>query len=579
SPITLLLRWSAAQVAVLALFTPWMALYLSNAITFQAAPAFNFGVFMRLTATVFALGITTYIENYAAIVAVFTLLALVGISWIMVRGLPRGVTVAVKWGTVLCLLVVAVPPLLIYVLSLTPASFFAPKIQARYLLILLPAYLLLLSLGILFLARSSRWLSAVAFALVAGAMLFSLNGYYGERVRRDQYATLAQMVNSFAAPGDAIVLNTDQEWPTFLYYLDPGRTWNWVPVPNGSKVDDDGAHRVAVQAKQYKAVWLVTIPDALEKDPGKRVEQALAKQWAKQYEQSFGDKRLTLYADGPRELAQVPPGNFRPLAPRADYFGGGLRLVGLDLPVVEARPGDTVQVVTYWATASPATVKTQMRSANMSGEAPAESKATIVAGPLTRVESTFIIPPGSNPGRYVFTAVAPESELGSQYLTNLQVLPPRPLGQPARLGGELTTALNVRLGDSIELSGYDLENKSYRAGDHVPLTLYWKALGPVATNYTVFVHLLGSQYNPTGGNFLWGQVDNLPVGGTLSTMAWPAGQLIADPYQLPISKHAPPGLYKLEVGMYDADGKRLHLFDKGGKDFGDAIIVDSIEIK
>ncbi|MGE5139656.1 MAG: glycosyltransferase family 39 protein, partial [Rudaea sp.] len=77
SPITLLLRWSAAQVAVLALFAPWMALYLSNAITFQAAPAFNFGVFMRLTATVFALGITTYIENYAAIVAVFTLLALV----------------------------------------------------------------------------------------------------------------------------------------------------------------------------------------------------------------------------------------------------------------------------------------------------------------------------------------------------------------------------------------------------------------------------------------------------------------------------------------------------------------------
>jgi hypothetical protein len=56
--------------------------------------------------------------------------------------------------------------------------------------------------------------------------------------------------------------------------------------------------------------------------------------------------------------------------------------------------------------------------------------------------------------------------------------------------------------------------------------------------------------------------------------------LIADPYAVPIQPNAPRGLYKIEIGLYDAaTGTRLRVFDSHGQDMGDAVVVGEIEIK
>jgi uncharacterized membrane protein len=580
-------RWIIAQLAVLALFAPWLALYLQNAATWGAAPPFDLSLFLRLAGTVFALGVTTYIENYAWVVLGFTLLAALGAVWAVAglrqnsrnplhgfalgsRSIPSD---GIGWGALFALVIVLVPAALIYVLSLTPAAVFAPKIQARYLLILLPAYMLLIALGILFLSRN-RYVAAVALVLVAAAQTFTLNDYFHERVLRDEYFTLANVVNAFVLPGDGIVLNTDQEWPTFLYYL--RQPLAWVGVPNGTRVDATVAHRVAVQAQQFRAVWVVTIPDALDQDPQHLVEAELARYWGKQYEQTIGDKRLTLYAAQVRNVKDVPPENFAPQFARADEFDSRLSLSGVDLPVREAQPGDTARVVTYWASEDLANVRVSLRRPD--GVIVADQTVSISIGAHERAQADLVVPPDT-PSTELY--VVAQARLKQMPIGSIRITP-RGVESGA---GAMTRALDYRLGESFRLVGDDLPRREFRTGDSstgsgVPLTLFWKTDRPVTTSYTAFVHLLGAQYNPVQDNFLWGQVDRIPVEGRLPTSAWTPGQLIADPYSIPIQANAPPGLYRIEVGLYEAaTGTRLRVFDANGKEVGDAAVVGEVEIR
>ncbi len=112
--------------------------------------------------------------------------------------------------------------------------------------------------------------------------------------------------------------------------------------------------------------------------------------------------------------------------------------------------------------------------------------------------------------------------------------------------------LEARLGRSIELVGYDLEPEEPVPGGTLHLTLYWRAVARPASPYTVFTHLLGE------GETLVGQQDNMPVQDTLPTTCWQPGEFVADPYDIPVAADAEPGVYVLEVGMYDLlTGERL----------------------
>jgi hypothetical protein len=76
------------------------------------------------------------------------------------------------------------------------------------------------------------------------------------------------------------------------------------------------------------------------------------------------------------------------------------------------------------------------------------------------------------------------------------------------------------------------------------LTLTWQAVEPVSDDYTVFVHLLA------GGDAKAAQVDTRPCGGECPTNAWQPGEIIVDRYQLAMGPDAPPGPYRLAVGLY-----------------------------
>ncbi len=569
-----ILAWLIANLLAAALFAPWMVLYLQNAAAWSAAPAFDFSLFLKLVATVLPLGVTTNIDNYAALTIALTLLAaipVIGILYSVFRrrslNTEHGSLITDHWTLnaehgslntdhwLLFTLIVALPPILLYALSLTPVSFFAPKIQARYLLVLSPAYVMLLALGIATLRKFSIYLALAATLFVLAANAFVLNEYYADRRLTDDYATLANTINSFARQGDVVLLDTDQEWPTFLYYL--RAPLEWLGAPNGKPMDAGAADALAQQARaRGSAVWLVTIPDALATDPQHLLETRLARAMGKQYERTVGDKRLTLYAPAPRDFVNVARENFAPQYPRADQVDMNARLLGFDLPVRELNAGDTLRLVTYWSAAYPAMVS--VRVAGL-----ISTTLQMPAGALLRYENDFAIPPDAA-GDFAVT-------VNQITLARVRISPRAAIANAV----SIAHPVDYRFGDAIHLVGYDLPVANYRAGDTVPITLYWRADRPIDQSYTAFVHVLGAQFNPLTNNPLWGQIDRVPRDGAYPTTAWLPNEIVPDAYRVPIDSHLPAGAYKIEIGLYDpATGARLPV-DAGG----DSVIVAEISIR
>jgi 4-amino-4-deoxy-L-arabinose transferase-like glycosyltransferase len=134
--------------------------------------------------------------------------------------------------------------------------------------------------------------------------------------------------------------------------------------------------------------------------------------------------------------------------------------------------------------------------------------------------------------------------------------------------------LDVRLrhqasGDEIRLVGYSLLEERLAAGDIAPLTLFWQVDQTPSQRYKVFVHLLDP------GNHIVGQRDAEPGGGARLTTLWSPGETIVDNYGLPIHPGTPPGVYRIEVGLYDpATGERLTQPDGAGQVWLEPLVVE-----
>jgi hypothetical protein len=132
----------------------------------------------------------------------------------------------------------------------------------------------------------------------------------------------------------------------------------------------------------------------------------------------------------------------------------------------------------------------------------------------------------------------------------------------------------TRLGDEINLLGYELLTPSVQPGDTARLLLYWQAGGKIERDYTVFTHLLG----PDG--LLRGQMDRQPVNGLWPTSRWQEGDVVADRYDIPLDPDAPPGDYQVEVGMYLLEtGERLPLVQGGERLESDRLLVGPVRVE
>jgi hypothetical protein len=126
------------------------------------------------------------------------------------------------------------------------------------------------------------------------------------------------------------------------------------------------------------------------------------------------------------------------------------------------------------------------------------------------------------------------------------------------------------LGDALELLGYRLETPQAVPGGQVRLTLYWHARQRVRTDYTAFVHLLDE------AGEMRGQHDSQPVSGAYPTTIWSPEKVIADHHVVPVDADAPPGQYRLAVGLYDlVTMHRLPALNSAGRRLdGDRLLLE-----
>jgi hypothetical protein len=278
-------------------------------------------------------------------------------------------------------------------------------------------------------------------------------------------------------------------------------------------------------------------------------------------------------------------------------FAVGIRFLGFSMGSSTFRPGDTLEFSLFWKALEDVqgnyTVALTLEDSGGQTWAEIEGPPATSAyptsqwakGQLARGIRRLTIPANVPPGRYNLVISLHGAEDGSavpiqRWLFNWGY--EYPLGSVEVQGRERQTnppasigyATAARLGDGIELLGYDLDKLEVEAGGSLRLTLYWHALEDGKESYSVFNHLIDGQER------IWGQMDGVPGGGALPTSGWIAGEYITDEYVIPVKEEAPPGEYLIETGMYDPQTmRRLPLFDAQGVPVGDRVLLKATPIR
>jgi 4-amino-4-deoxy-L-arabinose transferase-like glycosyltransferase len=267
-------------------------------------------------------------------------------------------------------------------------------------------------------------------------------------------------------------------------------------------------------------------------------------------------------------------------------LGEQMELLGYNLSPITFRPGDPLPLTLFWRAESDLDedyfVLLQLRAEDSTSwtlhrERPAEGSYPTKLwehGEVVREHLDARIPAHVPSGRYTLMAGLADAESGEEVgLVSLAELAvegrPRAFEVPP-----MQDPLEVNLGDQVELLGYALDTTELKAGGKLSLTLYWKALAEIDASYTVFIHLLDAE------DKIWGQRDSLPGNGMLPTTGWLPSEVIADPYDVSVQPDAPPGLYVIQIGMYQAEtGERLPIINQKGQVVNDRVLLGEITVQ
>lgn len=278
-------------------------------------------------------------------------------------------------------------------------------------------------------------------------------------------------------------------------------------------------------------------------------------------------------------VVQVVNGRIPHIAtPPAGTFGDELQLIG-----VETRLPD--ELTLYWQALQPPTQAYEVVLTLLDGNgvpqqtivnsAPGFTVFTnLAAGQLLR--DPYIIPlPDDAPAAYTVQLALrqpgtefplPIREANGDVTINIARLkrPPTETAVPPT-----ATPVGTQFGDSILLSHASMP-ATVSLTEPLELTLYWQAMGPIAEDYTVFVHLLTPE-----GAFVLGQ-DGQPLGGLYPTSFWGEGEKVVDGRSW--FTDVPPGEYQLQVGLYLlATGQRLPVSGPNNE-LGDRVMLGTIQL-
>jgi hypothetical protein len=557
-PLGFLLRWCALQVLALALFVPWVLLFLAQP---RAKPVLIYPIdlvtWTRAVLTALPIGISAYLERWTLVTLAATALFLLPL--VILRRRPAVLLTAY--------VPILIGPALLYGLSYPNPVLYAPNLSVRYLMLFLPLYCGLVALGLLLVARRARPVAALLGLAAVAVCLWTTNDLYWSRYRKDEYRTIASFIHSYALPGDAIVLNSDWDWPVFEYYAGTSMPRYGIGTDR-PQTAESAAGLLGGWLDRHPGIWLVTLNDAYDSDP-----QGHIRRWLEGHARVIADftvdnKRLTYFS----RLAGTTLDRrvlTRPQRTLSWPDGSAPAVVGYDWPVDEAVAGDRLRVATYWRGLGGgshlelvAPTGEVMRRVGAARPAFFEREFTPGIG-SARIDQELPLSPRLQPGRYSVrlaeTVGGQEIQLGR--LGDLRIRPPERPPKPALAPpSPPLPKRDDRFGGDIALVGVVVPDRLPAAGESLRLRLLWQAIRAMERPYTAFAQLVGSTPNPATGNPVWAQLDGAPD-REAPTSDWLPGDLALDERALPLGT-LPAGRYRLIVGLYDPDGgARLKLPD------------------
>ncbi len=320
-------RCFAVQAALGAAYVPWILAqtqFLSGKASARTSEwsLGTAGEIAGQTLTAFSAGIAVPAEQAQVIALTFGVVALLGaLSSLNAERQKR-------WGPIFYL---SVPGVIAWLVNPIMPFFFP-----RYLLLILPAFYLLVARGLHLLKNHRAIVMSVGLiALLIGSGR-GLYGYYtDEQFIKGQYGQMMTYVEQHARPDDVLLLANPLQKRLFEYYR-----------PEGIKAHYVGEATLSDVAKQHQRIWLVRFGNPAVYDPNGNLNRWFSTHGSKAHTSDWTDANLSLYVmqaaadDQPQHQVDV-------------QLGESIWLEGYSLGADTLTPGDTLILTLFWTTTAP----------------------------------------------------------------------------------------------------------------------------------------------------------------------------------------------------------------------------------
>jgi mannosyltransferase len=368
--VPFLRAWLLSQVGIGLGFLPWVGIvlreYASNATYWPGI--LDLKRFLLDTVVAFSAGLTLPLGQAGWTATAFLLALGVGCASLAFRrSEPHP-----RWqGFSLVLLYLMVPTLAALVIS-----YRHPKYAPRYLLLVTPAYYLLVARGLATLRAHRRWaglavlLSTVIFV---GTVQSLYNGYFTEEYARDDFRAVLSYIEANAWEDDAVIIVGGHAYPILDYYNRLGLAAYPIPPRLVASVKQPVDRQLVAETlneivAHHRRVWLILWQERLA-DPARLVLNELVANTPRLgVGAKFHGPALLLFSLEDKPHFSVEPPVQHPIA--VD-FADNMQLVGYELTKGQwlrdrqqkelaaaqteteelvFEPGETVYLALYWRT-------------------------------------------------------------------------------------------------------------------------------------------------------------------------------------------------------------------------------------
>ncbi|MBI5305058.1 MAG: glycosyltransferase family 39 protein [Chloroflexi bacterium] len=576
-------HWFGAWIAIALLYAPWvwfagekLYTYVSGKVTHEAYAPLTPLAFAMNHLTAFSVGHLSQLKWLDAASAIFIAFGILGIvdairhahvietdaetSEILetstvsteeihdqtdeVLETPRVYSAEIAWAwdlyTWIALAYLVVPVLCVFFVNLIFP--FHPIRSERLLLIVVPAFCLLIALGVRALWERRAWVGALALALTVIASLASLYDFYTvPRYAQDDYRPLIAQLQTHAQPGDTfLAIYPWQIGYLETYYAPRGAPLNIVETPNDAWIENPAQMQSDLDALLTKnpRVWVPALQTL-----GRLVEDALdANLRPRTYlvvDEWFGTTRLELFA---RAEPPMMVGN-------SIAFEDNVHLIDRGVSTDPVAAGqDMVRVDLVWGNITSTDLRASLRLVDPNGNTWMQDDRDVTQG-THRIG--FSVDTGTPPGTYALQLRLYRARDGSVLRPDHLALGAIQVTAPAQSNlAAIPQRVNADFANGARLVGSTLPEKPIRPGDPTSLALFWQAPRAIAQDFNVAIQIEDERGN------VYASTQAAPARGIYPATRWQIGELVRDPQSFTLRGDTPDGAYRVTVTIAEGDARR-----------------------